>query len=178
MPKRFLLTLFLIVFLYSSAWADSTRYNVSQLRLQYLQASKEEAVAHKFHKKMSAYNDKDPLLLAYKAASEAVMAKYVWNPYSKLKQIKIANAIFADAVAMDKDNAEIRFLRFTLEHYVPRYLNLSAHVEEDKKLIISSLQAYPESELSEGLARTMRDFMLTKDHCTEAEKELLRNISI
>lgn len=177
MSKR-ILFLFLLVFLYSGAWADSTRYNVSQLRMQYLQASKEEAVAHKFHKRMSAYNDRDPLVLAYKAASEAVMAKYVWNPYGKLKQIKTANAIFADAVALDKDNAEIRFLRFTLEHYVPRYLNLSAHVEEDKKMIISSLQAYPESDLSEGLARTMRDFMLTKDHCTEAEKKILRNINI
>lgn len=176
--SKSILFLFLLLFLYSSAWADSTRYNVSQLRLQYLQASKEEAVAHKFHEKMSAYNEKDPLVLAYKAASEAVMAKYVWNPYGKLKQIKIANAIFEDAVAMDQDNAEIRFLRFTLEHYVPRYLNLSAHVEEDKKMIISSLQAFPHSELSEPLARTMRDFMLTKDHCTEAEKRILRNLSI
>ena len=172
------LFLFLLVFLYSSTRADSTRYNVSQLRLQYLQASKEEAVAKQFHEKMSAYNEKDPLLLAYKAASEAVMAKYVWNPYSKLKQIKTANALYEDAVALDRDNAEIRFLRFTLQHYVPRYLNLSGQVEEDKKMIIKSLQNYPNSGMSKPLARTIRDFMLTKDHCTESEKKILRNISI
>ncbi|RDV15770.1 hypothetical protein DXT99_07115 [Pontibacter diazotrophicus] len=177
MSKK-VLFLFLLVLLYSSAWADDTRYNVSKLRLQYLQASKEEAVAKQFHKKMSAYNDDDPLLLAYKAASEAVMAKYVWNPYSKLKQVKTANAIFEDAVALDNDNAEIRFLRFTLQHYVPRYLNLSGQVEEDKNLIIRSLQDYPNSGMSKPLARTIRDFMLTKDHCTEAEKKILRNISI
>ena len=170
--------LFLLVLLHSSVWADSTRYNVSQLRLQYLQASKEEAVALQFHKKMSAYNDNDPLLLAYKAASEAVMAKYVWNPYSKLKQVKTANAIFENAVALDRDNAEIRFLRFTLQHYVPRYLNQSGQVEEDKDMIIKSLKAFPNSGMSKPLARTIRDFMLTKDHCTEAEKKILRNISI
>ncbi|GAB3526760.1 hypothetical protein GCM10027443_02370 [Pontibacter brevis] len=177
MLKKILL-LSLLVFFCSSTWADTTRYNVSQLRLQYLQASKEEAVAKQFHEKMSGYNENDPLVLAYKAASEAVMAKYVWNPYSKLKQIKTANAIYEDAVAMDKNNAEIRFLRFTLQHYVPRYLNLSPHVEEDKKMIIKSLQAYPNSGLSKPLARTIRDFMLTKDHCTEAEKKILRNINI
>ena len=176
--SRNIFSLFLLVFLYSGVWADSTRYNVSQLRLQYLQASKEEAVAKEFHKKMSAYHDNNPLVLAYKAASEAVMAKYVWNPYSKLKQVKTANAIFENAVALDKDNPEIRFLRFTLQHYVPRYLNQSPNVEEDKKMIIKSLQAYPNSELSKPLARTIRDFMLTKDHCTEAEKKILRNISI
>ncbi|WP_162052745.1 hypothetical protein [Pontibacter pamirensis] len=177
MSKK-VLYLFLLVLLYSSAWADDARYNVSKLRLQYLQASKEEAVAKQFHKKMSAYSENDPLLLAYKAASEAVMAKYVWNPYSKLKQVRTANAIFEDAVALDKDNAEIRFLRFTLQHYVPRYLNLSGQVEEDKDLIISSLQDYPNSGMSKPLARTIRDFMLTKDHCTEAEKKILRNINI
>lgn len=172
------LFLSLLVFLYSSAWADSSQYNISQLRQQYVQASKEEAVAKQFHEKMSAYTKNDPLVLAYKAASEAVMAKYVWNPYSKLKQLRAANAIFEDAVALDNDNTEIRFLRFTVEHYVPRYLNLSPHVEEDKKFIIRSLQAYPNTEMSKPLARTIRDFMLTKDHCTEAEKKILRNISI
>ncbi|MCJ8164929.1 hypothetical protein MKJ04_08735 [Pontibacter sp. E15-1] len=177
MPKYFI-CLFLFLFMCSSVWADSTRYNVSQLRLQYLQASKEEAVAKAFHTKMSAYTAGDPLVLAYKAVSEAVMAKYVWNPYSKLKQIRAALAIFDSAVEKDKVNPEIRFLRFTVEHYVPRYLNLSEHVEEDKKMVISSLQAYPNAQMSKPLARTIRDFLLTKDHCTEAEKEILRNISI
>ncbi len=173
-----ILILFLLVFIYSSVWADSTRYNVSQLRMQYLQASKEEAVAKKFHAKMSAYNAGDPLVLAYKAVSEAVMAKYIWNPYSKLRQIRTALTIFDSAVEKDKVNPEIRFLRFTVEHYVPRYLNLSEHVEEDKKMVIKSLQAYPNTQMSKPLARTIRDFLLTKDHCTEAEKEILRNISI
>jgi tetratricopeptide (TPR) repeat protein len=177
MSKK-ILSLFLVLLLCSSAWADSTHYSVAELRGQYVKASKEEAAAKLFHKKMSAYKEDDPVLLAYKAASEAVMAKHVWNPYSKLKQLKTANAIFEDAVALDKDNPEIRFLRFTVEHYVPRYLNLSAHVEEDKKMIIESLKAYPDSELPEPLARSMRDFMLTKDHCSEEEKKILRDISI
>jgi hypothetical protein len=177
MSKK-ILSLFLVLLVCCSAWADSTHYRVSELRNQYWEASKEEAAAKRFHKKMSAYQEDDPVVLAYKAASEAVMAKHVWNPYSKLKQLKMANAIFEEAVALDKDNPEIRFLRFTVEHYVPRYLNLSPHVQEDKKMIISSLQAHPNSNLSEPLARTMRDFMLTKDHCTAEEKKLLRNINI
>ncbi|MHA6247318.1 hypothetical protein ACXYMU_05220 [Pontibacter sp. CAU 1760] len=148
------------------------------MRLQYLQASKEEEVAKQFHQKMSAYQQANPLVLAYKAASEAVMAKYVWNPYHKLKQLRTASEIFEDAIAIDRHNPEIRFLRFTVEHYVPRYLNLSAHVEEDKRLVIKSLQAYPNGQLSEPLARTIRDFLLTKDHCTEAEKKILRSIRI
>lgn len=177
MTKHFLLVL--LFFVVASAWAsDTTRYSLNELRLKYQKASIDEATAKDFNKQMSSYDGKDPLIKAYQAASEAVMAKYVWNPYSKLKHLKTASAMFQEAVKWDAKQSEIRFLRFTVEHYVPRYLNLSEHVEEDKRIIISSLQAYPKSGMSEGLARTMRDFMLTKDHCTEAEKEILRNISI
>ncbi|WP_266202262.1 signal peptidase II [Pontibacter kalidii] len=169
----------LLLFIVQVALADTeTRYDLSELRTEYLEASKDKTVAERFNKKMSQYGEKDPVVLAYKAASEAVMAKYVWNPYSKLKQIKTAAAIFEEAVALDRDHPEIRFLRFTVEHYVPRYLNLSPNLESDKKVMISSLKAYPDSEISAEFARTMRDFLLTKDHCTEAEKRELRRISI
>lgn len=169
----------LLLFVVHVAMAgNESRYKLSELRTEYLEASKDKVAAERFNKKMGKYEDKNPVVLAYKAASEAVMAKYVWNPYSKLKQIRTAAAIFDEAVALDKDHPEIRFLRFTVEHYVPRYLNLSPNLESDKKIMISSLKAYPNTVISAEFARTMRDFLLTKDHCTEAEKKELRKISI
>lgn len=170
------LLLFFVVQL--SLAGNASGYRVSVLRGEYLEASKNEAAAERFNKKMRAYKEKDPVILAYKAASEAVMAKYVWNPYSKLKQIKIAAAIFEVAVELDSDNPEIRFLRFTVEHYVPRYLNLSQNIEEDKKVMISSLKAHPKSGISTELARTIQDFLLIKDHSTEAERKVLKSIDI
>ncbi|MCX2740169.1 tetratricopeptide repeat protein [Pontibacter anaerobius] len=177
MLKR--LPFILLLFVIQVALADNKAvYAVSELRAEYLEASKDKDAAERFNKKMGKYEEKDPVVLAYKAASEAVMAKYVWNPYSKLKQIRTAAAIFEEAVKLDKDNPEIRFLRFTVEHYVPRYLNLSTNLESDKKVMISSLKSHPDSGVSTEFARTMRDFLLTKDHCTEAEKKELRRISI
>ncbi|WP_347156467.1 hypothetical protein [Pontibacter chitinilyticus] len=177
MRKYVLLILFLA--LIGQAFAGETaRYKLDSLRLQYQEASKNEEVANAFYKLMSTYQGHDPLVLSYQAASEAVMAKYVWNPYSRLKHLKTASAIFERAVKLDNTHPEIRFLRFTVEHYVPRYLNLSGHVAEDKQIVLSSLQAYPNSVLSPGLAKTIRDFMLSKDHCTEAEKVALRSVQI
>ncbi|WP_276496542.1 tetratricopeptide repeat protein [Pontibacter litorisediminis] len=177
MLKR--LPFILLLFVIQVGLADnSARYNLSGLRAEYLEASKDKDAAERFNKKMAQYEEREPVVLAYKAASEAVMAKYVWNPYSKLKQIKTAAAIFEEAVALDPQHPEIRFLRFTVEHYVPRYLNLSPNLERDKKVMIRSLKAHPDSGVSTEFARTMRDFLLTKDHCTEAEKKVLRNIRI
>ncbi|PRY12716.1 hypothetical protein CLV24_10787 [Pontibacter ummariensis] len=172
--------LFLFLFVLQVTQADSAVFKVAELRNEYLEASKDEEAAKLFHKKMSAYKEKhpDPVVLAYKAASEAVMAKYVWNPYSKLKQLRTAEAIFQDAVALDKEHPEIRFLRFTVEQFVPRYLNLSKHVEEDKRVIIRRLKEHPDSGVSTAMARRIKDFMLMGENTTAEEKKVLRSIEI
>lgn len=162
----------------SEAGRDTHQYKVEELRGLYLKATQDAEAGKSFHKYMGKYNGNNPIILAYKAASEASMAKYVWNPYSKLKHLKTSASMFDEAVKMDNDEPEIRFLRFTVEHYVPRYLKLSEHLEEDKKIIIDSLKNYPKSGLSPGLAKIMRDIMLSEDISTEEEKKILRNVRI
>lgn len=157
---------------------NENAYKLTELRNSYLQASKEEKASKQFYKLMSAYNKQHPVVLAYKGASEATMGKHVWNPYSKLKHVKSALNQIGEAVALDKKNPEIRFIRFTVEHYIPRYLNLSAHVDEDKKIVINALKEYPKSGLPKELAQTMHHFLLSKDHLTAEEKAELQKISI
>lgn len=162
-----------------TALADkSSDYKLSQLRVQFLEASKDSKVGRDFHKLMSNYEDNNPVVLAYKAVSEAIMAKHVWNPYMKMKHLQNSSAIFEEAVQLDATSPEIRFLRFTVEHYVPRYLNMSKNLQEDKAKIIAGLERHPKSGLSHDMARDIRAFMLTKDHCTEQEKQRLKRIPI
>ncbi|GHA54473.1 hypothetical protein [Pontibacter akesuensis] len=168
-----------LLFIVQIALADNpSSYKLTVLREEYRAASLDADVASRFNKKMMAYKGEDASVLAYKAASEAVMAKYVWNPYSKLKQVKSAAAIFEKAVEKDADNPEIRFLRFTVEYYVPRYLNLSPNIEKDKKIVIEALKEHPKSGMPTELARTILDFMISKEHTTPAEKKVLQRIDI
>ena len=153
-------------------------YRLPDLRAQYLEASQDSDAGKRFHQLMSGYEDNNPVVLAYKAVSEAIMSKHVWNPYLKMKHLNKSTEIFEQAVKLDSQHPEIRFLRFTVEHYVPRYLNMSKNLEEDKAQIIAGLQRHPKSGLSAEMARNMRDFMLSKDHCTEQEKQKLKSLTI
>ncbi|MBC5775022.1 hypothetical protein H8S95_13175 [Pontibacter sp. KCTC 32443] len=176
--SRFLLITLLMVCLQMAQAAGITNYKLPELRVEYLAASKDEEAAKDFYAKMEKYTGKDPVVLGYKAASEAVMAKYAWNPYFKMKHLNTAMDLFNEAVALDKDHPEIRFLRFVVEYHVPRYLNMSEHLEEDKAIIIESLVEHPKSGINTQLARTMRDVMLERDRSTEEEKKLLKSLKI
>ncbi|WP_378015967.1 hypothetical protein [Adhaeribacter terreus] len=151
-------------------------YKVSELRTYYQKASKCPETGQSFHKYMARYEGKEPVILGFKAVSEAVMAKHVWGPYSKLKHLKSSAALFDQAVTLDADNPEIRFLRYTVEYYIPRYLNMSSHVEQDKKIVMESLLKYPKSGLDAESYKLMRDFLLSSEHLNEAEKQQLRTI--
>jgi uncharacterized protein YaaR (DUF327 family) len=153
-------------------------YKLTELRQFYLEASKDEDVSKEFYKLMRSYNKQHPVVLAYKGASEATMGKYLWNPYSKLKHIQSALDQIGKAVELDKTNPEIRFIRFTIEHYIPRYLSLSEHIKEDKAIVINALKQYPNSGLPKELAYTMHKFLLSKDHLTAEEKAQLEKIKI
>ncbi len=153
-------------------------YKVTELRPYYHKATKCAETGESFHKFMAAYEGKDARVLAFKAASEAVMAKYTWSPYNKLQHLKKSAVLFDQAVKLDSDDPEIRFLRYTVEFYVPRYLNMSANIEEDKKIVLHSLFKYPKSGLEPESGKIMRDFLLTAEHLNDSEKQQLRTVKI
>ncbi|NDK55912.1 hypothetical protein [Pontibacter fetidus] len=176
--SRFILFILLVAGISVAKAANATTYKLSELRVEYLAASKNEDAAEDFYAKMEKYTGKDPVVIGYKAASEAVMAKYVWNPYFKMKHLNTALGLFEEAVALNRDNPEIRFLRFIVEYHIPDYLNMSQHMAEDKAIVIEGLVEHPKSGINKALAQTMRDVLLEKERCTPEEKQLLKSLKI
>jgi tetratricopeptide (TPR) repeat protein len=176
--SRLLLFILLIVCMPSVQAAKATNYKLSELRVEYLAASKDEDAAKEFYAKMEKYTGQEPVVLSYKAASEAVMAKYVWNPYFKMKHLNAAMDLFEEAVSLNRENPEIRFLRFIVEYHIPGYLNMSQHMAEDKAIVIEGLVEHPKSGINTALAQTMRNVLLEKERCTPEEKELLKSLKI
>lgn len=87
-----LLCLFLFI---SSLQASDSPFSLNNLRDMYPKASAKEEVGRKFYDKMASYKGTNPVVLGYQAVSEAVMAKFVWSPYQKLRHIRTAGKYFS-----------------------------------------------------------------------------------
>jgi hypothetical protein len=171
--KTFLLVYALILGLPGRALSQ---YRLPELRQLLVQAKSNEKAGDRFVEKMADYNQQDPVLLGYKAASQAIEAKYSGNPFRKLKRIRQSSKTFEQAVQLNSSLPELRFLRFTVESNTPRFLNLSQHVAEDKAFLINSLQQHPGSGLDEETFQIVRDFLLRSDRLSEQERNLVRNV--
>ena len=145
------------------------------LRRHYEAAAADKTAGEKFYQLLADYNANDALVLAYKAAAEAIRARDA-SMFNKLTYVQQAARTFEQAVALDGNNPEIRFLRFSVESNLPAFLGLSKHLDEDRALLLRSSLSHPESGLDAEAFRTVRDFLVDRGHVSEAEAQQLSKL--
>lgn len=173
---KLLSALFITLFLTFSAFvSDASQYSVTNLRRHYQQAATSKEAGEKFHKLMAAYDQRNAVVLAYKAAAEAIRARDA-SMFNKLTYVQNASKQFDEAVKLDDDNPEIRFLRLSVESNLPSFLGLSQHVEEDREFLLDTLLKHPKSGLDAESFELVRNFMLDRGHVSEADAQKLGRI--
>ena len=124
--------------------------SLDELRKQYEKAVVKEEEAELMWTWLEDYEGTQGEILAYKASSRALMARYSWNPYNKLSYLKESMKFFRKAVKVDAENIEIRFLRFAIQHYIPSFLDLSEEIHEDKEVMMRNFSRYADFHLQKS----------------------------
>ncbi|MGV3585666.1 MAG: hypothetical protein ACO1OF_01590 [Adhaeribacter sp.] len=152
-------------------------YRVQDLRRLYEKGTKDKATCEKLVHHLKQYKGQDPVVLGFEAGVQGMMAKHAWSPYAKIKHLRTSAQIFEEVINRHPQVAEVRFLRYSLEFFIPRYLNMSEHLDEDKKIFLDQLFRYPNSSLDADVYRSIRGFLLKHpDQLTEQEKKQLYNL--
>ena len=149
----------------------------ANLRRHYQAAAADKAAGEKFYQLLADYQAHDALVLGYKGAAEAIRARDA-SMFNKLTYVQQASRTFEQAVALAPANAEIRFLRFSVESNLPPFLGLSKHIDEDKALLLQSALEHPKSGLDAEAFRTVRSFLVDRGHVSEEEAKQLNKVVI
>jgi hypothetical protein len=96
-----------------------------------------------------------PIYLAYLGAYQTIWANHVINPFGKLSTFNKGKKNLQKAVAMDDDNIEIRFLRYSIQKNAPKFLGYSSDLSSDKKFIESHLDEVNSAELKKMINSTL-----------------------
>ena len=120
--------------------------------------------------------DLSPLLLGYYGATETLIAKHAFNPFRKLSKLNDGLEKIAKAIKQNPDNLEIRFLRFSILHYIPGFLGFSKEREEDLKSIYSLLLQKDYSQLEFTIQKGIIEFMLESKRLNQAQTRDLEKL--
>ncbi len=95
--------------------ASGTSLSIEETRVAFEQAAEDEIKNEVLLKNLSGTFDQIPVLIAYRAATEALMGKFSYLPWNKYSWCKQSMTTFREAVAADPGNIEIRYLRIAIQ---------------------------------------------------------------
>ncbi len=177
-------TVFLLTFLSLTLYAQrppSAAISRDEVRVRFYAAIEDQNEAEKLFTHlgsnlMSPVVSKDPVLKAYYGASETLLGKHYLNPYSKYKHLKNGLEVIGQSIKSESRNLEVRFLRFSILHYIPSFLGYSGEREEDLKVIYSGLLKKDYKSLSFDIQKGIIEFIIRSGRLSQKQIEAMNGL--
>jgi len=116
------------------------------------------------------------LQFAYLGATEALLAKHSFNPFSKLNYVNSALIKLNKAVELNVEDIEIRYMRFSVEANMPSYLGYSKHIVEDKHVLVKGLKNIGLTSSNCEMYKIFAKGIMNTSYCNKEEKILLSTL--
>lgn len=167
--------LFIIIF---NINAMATAPDLKKIREDYIASIGDSEKADALCSQLKSIKNPDALILAYLGSAQAIKAKHAWNPVNKMSYLKQGFTTINLAVNKDPNHLEVRFLRFSLQYYVPTFLGYSKNIDSDKDKIITLLQNQKNANLNidKKIIKDMVNFMIDSKRCDAQEIAILRKV--
>ncbi len=173
---KFLSTLLLVLAVITGF---SQAIQVSEVRALYFSMGSNPSAALKLYGQMNAGSQHfNPLLLAYKGASSAAAAGQVKGVKHKFNYFKQGKSDLDEAVRLDPNDPEIRFLRLATQTNAPGFLFYYGQIPEDKKIVLEGLQRMFSKETDRMVALSIARSLLAFNSLTAREKQIVNQLSL
>jgi hypothetical protein len=162
--------LILFSFLTLNFISFSQSNEVDKWRRDHYLARQDSSSCAKLYQKITKENSTYNTIICYRGAITATMADYSKNKLEKLNLFKEGKKLIEQSIAKDTNNAELRFLRFTIQTNCPKILGYNKQIDADKMIILKNISAIKNQELK----KSMNDFLLHSPYLSPAEKLLIK----
>lgn len=142
----------LLLMLFSGFMSDP---QLSQVRSLYSKAPAEEKHCEALLELLKNVDLKTQHTLAgYKGCATMIMAKHVFNPFSKMSYFRKGKTLLENAIAADTANIELRVLRLGVQINTPAFLGYKGKIATDKAFL-ERKKAGVRDEYLRGMIKTV-----------------------
>lgn len=131
----------LIVILY--VFFGSFTVDLPTIRAYFVQAQESQAATEKLYKELAAYSQHDPVVLAYKGASQTLKARLLKDRSAKKVLVVQGIQLLERSVEAAPEEVEIRLVRLAIQEHAPKILKYKGHMAADKQMILANFATQP-----------------------------------
>jgi hypothetical protein len=138
--RRIIYLILNLLFVFSSGLLANPE--VQSIRALYNEADKSKTRSEIFLREAKFKVLEEPennLYQAYYGAAKMIRAKFLINPFMKLKDFNEAKDLIEESVLSDNENLEIRYIRLGVQSHLPIFLNYRDNIPEDRDKISKAL---------------------------------------
>lgn len=145
--------------------------DIKTIRAMYVQAAEQREAAERLLDLLK--HNKNPLYTGYAGATNMIMAKHALNPVKKMAYFRKGRTMLQKSIGKDPENAELRFIRYSIQVSAPGILDYNDDVSADYAFLIQSLRAnaFPDKDFRTTVVR----FLLSQNPAPE-EKTFLQKL--
>ena len=160
------------VFILFCSSSHSKYIPLNEVRLLFNKSASNEESCKKLMSVLNQYNEtNNSTLAAYKACATMMMANHVFNPLNKLSNFNKGKELLEKCVAVDKENTEIRYLRFTIQSNAPAFLGYNNSISNDKAFLLNAVNDISDLQLK----RIIISFLKSSEYLTSKEKQNIKS---
>ena len=125
---------------------NSNNYELPVVRQKYVSAAISQVGADTFHESFENVSEdhNNATLVAYKAASIVLLAKYEDGVFSKMRYFNQGKKLLEATIKKAPDNYEARLIRLNIQDNVPWITGYTSNIKEDKAFLIKYFAKQPE----------------------------------
>lgn len=143
--------------------------SLPELRTLYLAAVESREKSEQFLNYMHSINHDDALMHAYYASALALVSKHASGPIEKMKYLKLADKAFEESVIKNPNDAEVRFLRFSVQFNLPKFLGYSDDMDADIIAMLQNINNTRSILDHPGWLAVIADYMINSGQCSDEQ---------
>ncbi len=114
--------------------------NLDVIRANYNKVVSDKKMCKEIISELQKTKNNSATHLAYLGGLQTIWANHVFNPISKLNTFKEGKKNIEQAIKNEPDNAELRYIRLSVQKNAPSFLGYKSNIKNDTKFIKKNRQ--------------------------------------
>ena len=135
----------------------SYQNDISEVRELYLSAYASENDCNDFGNKLNNTEKKSILIKGYKGCFYFIKCQFIKNPFKKLKYFDKGKELLESAIKEDPQSVELKFLRYSIQKNLPRFLLYYENIEKDLNFVKNNINRIKDKKGQKFITKSLKE---------------------
>ena len=130
--------------------------DISEVRNLYMSAYLSDFDCTSFGERLNEMNKTSVLIKGYRGCFYFIKCQFIKNPFKKIKYFVQGKELLESAIKEDPQSVELKFLRYSIQKNLPRFLLYDKNLENDLRYVKNNISKIKDKKEQEFITKNLK----------------------